>query len=119
MDGLTISPKGQEIIEVSIQIDDKGKICAMATDLKTKKQNQFVIDKPQCFSEQEISQMTQTVAQFQESVDIEDVPVAVLKTKLITKRIKIEHENHQVEFCPIYGHKKISTSSKEPIELGE
>lgn len=109
--GLMASPKGNEIVEISVKIDEKGSISATAIDRNTKNRSEIKIERPRQFSEHEITQMTNSVAQLRRVVELN-----VLKTDLqmksmqpMNKRMKIEKDEKVVrdEICPVYGCREL------------
>lgn len=64
--GLTASPEGQEIVDITLKIDENGMISAVIVDKKTKKQEHLNIDRPQQFSEDQIVEMANNLAQLKE-----------------------------------------------------
>lgn len=109
--GLTASSKGGEIIDISLKLNDKGMISARAIDRRTKLEENINIDKPQRFTENEISEMikTQTLLRM---VAVEDYPgiVASLpyeESSTQNKRLKLEKgKDIDNEVCPVY-HQRV------------
>lgn len=62
LNGITKSPRGQEIIQISLQIDEKGAISAIVTDEKTKQRVQLNIERPKGFTEKETAEMASHLA---------------------------------------------------------
>lgn len=72
LNGITKSPRGQEIIQISLQIDEKGAISAIVTDEKTKQRVQLNIERPKGFTEKETAEMASHLAKLKEIDDCED-----------------------------------------------
>lgn len=119
LSGLTESPKGREIVQILLQIDEEGAISTTATDKRTKKQVQLNIVRPEGFTENEITEMASKLAQLKE-IEIEDREKTVVKMSLPSKnkRMKIQEEDQDDEedICQIYGHARIDDISSEITE---
>lgn len=108
LQNLALSPKGEEIIDTTIEINASGLISATAIDRRTKQHQHITIERPQLLTEKSIVRMADTVAHLREAVDKKCVAKNDLKLEsivLMMKRVKNEEDiNDQDEVCPVYGH---------------
>lgn len=122
MSGLTASPKGVEVIDIHVKLDDKGIISATAVDQRTKLEESIIIDKPQRFTEDEILEMIKTHSKLsmiavgagvEASVaDNSAIEITLPDEECPEKRLKLGEEKDidgganpeaNDEACPIYG----------------
>lgn len=122
LEGITSSPKGVELIDVTLKINEQGMVTALAVDKKTKIQKTLEIERPQIFTQSEVSQMVKTIGELKKAIEIKvDSQIDVkLNSDPNNKRIKMEDDQGadvQV-ICPIYGI-KASSEIEKLIELEE
>lgn len=120
LSGLISSPKGNEIVDISVKIDEKAMISVTAVDRNTKNETKLDIVKPQQFSGQAIAEMVNNIDSLQKGMDIIDLKKDFkLTLEPIPKRIKIENEEEEVDdVCPIYG-RRVDDEIYDHIELSD
>lgn len=112
---LTPSPKGNETIEISLKLNDKGIISATAVDQRTKKTEMIQIDMPELFTEDQIEDLRKYHNRLK-MVDPKTQTQAI-NSCINFKRMKLEPKKQFETKCPIYGKRK--TVSSTEIQLGE
>lgn len=114
LNGITASLKGQEIVDISIKIDDKGTISASAIDRKTRKRSEIKIEKAVQFCKNqtillknmldELPKAIETEEKIPKDADDFDIMNSINSKLASTKRKKIEKNvNENDEVCPVYG----------------
>lgn len=128
MSGLTASPRGVETIDIHLKLDDRGTISATAVDERTKLEETIIIDKPQRFTEEEISVMIKTHSQLRMvavEASVEDDPaikIILPDEECPEKRLKLEKEEDiddgaSDEACPVYGQQLGQPETDTPLVL--
>lgn len=111
VDNLTLSPKGHELVDIHIQIDEKGIISAKATDQRTKNQADIKIKRPEHFSHLQLIEMSECISSLKKGLEIENLPNVSLQLPHFyssykrqkyddSEKIQLQITN---EICPIYG----------------
>lgn len=117
--GLTPAPTGNEIVDITISIDDKATISTAAVDRRTKNVVKLNIVKTEEFSEQEISEMAKNIGQFRKGADTVEVEKDSKPSQ--TKRPKFERDENdesEAEECPVYGL-GLAVQTIDQLELGD
>lgn len=123
LDGLVASAKGNEIIEVTVKIDDYGKISATAIDQRTKKQEEIQIERPDLYPAEKVEKMISNHKQIHKIEEKDLVKVEFNETSAPSKRMKFATDYGQVgedtinDPCPVYGFRKVNEESND-LELG-
>lgn len=124
LQNITLSPKGGEIFDITIEVNAAGVISATAIDRRTKQDQHITIERSQLLTEKSIVEMADTVAHLREAVDKKCVAKNDLKLKpivLMMKRVKNEEDiNDHDEVCPVYGcGEKNTEADLEELQLEE
>lgn len=118
--GLTPAATGNEVVDITIYLDDKAIISTAAVDRRTKKEVKLNIVKTENFSDQDILQMVNNISQLRKGAETIEVEKDS-KKPLQSKRRKIEHDindESEVEVCPIYGL-SLAVQAEGQLELGD
>lgn len=117
--GLTPAPTNNEIVDITISIDDKATISTAAVDRRTKNEVKLNNVKTEEFSEQDISEMAKNIGQLRKGADTVEVEKDSKPSQ--SKRPKIERDENdesEAEECPIYGL-GLAVQTIDQLELGD
>lgn len=119
---LNLSPKGTEVMDVQLMIDDKYQISATARDRRTQQFAEVKIVRPDHLSESDLVEMCKFISSLKMAIDIPNASTQMQLPHFFTTYKRHKYDNTEAmsfeiidEICPIFG----SRGSGEGVLDGE